>query len=257
MNINARFPSRRRAEYIAVLGRGESVSATGFAAQFGVSEAAVRRDLRQLAAEGLCRRVYGGAVPLSPASTSIATRLAEVPRQKTSLARAALTWLRPNQTIFIDNGSTNVLFAEILPKDLALTVVTHSIPVAVALMGRSGVETFVIGGRLDPHIGANLSTRAVSDLNRQGIDLCLLGICAIATDGAAAFNAEDAELKRELLNASSEVAVLVTNGKLQTAAPHRVASLSALTYIVVEHDAPSEVLTKLRSAGASIVIAQS
>src|SRR3954454_3412690 len=43
------------------------------AAELGISEDSVRRDLRELAAAGLCQRVYGGALPVSPAMADYAT----------------------------------------------------------------------------------------------------------------------------------------------------------------------------------------
>ena len=43
-----------------------SVLAGELASRFGVSEDTVRRDLRELAKAGHCRRVYGGAGFLEP-----------------------------------------------------------------------------------------------------------------------------------------------------------------------------------------------
>ena len=40
--------------------------AKDLAAELGLSEDSVRRDLRELAAAGLCQRVYGGALPVVP-----------------------------------------------------------------------------------------------------------------------------------------------------------------------------------------------
>ena len=56
-------------QYQAIAGelaaRGR-VLASELAARFGVSEATIRRDLRELADAGLCRKVYGGAVVPAP-----------------------------------------------------------------------------------------------------------------------------------------------------------------------------------------------
>ena len=43
------------------------IVARELAEELGISEASVRRDLRDLAAAGQCQRVYGGAVPVSRA----------------------------------------------------------------------------------------------------------------------------------------------------------------------------------------------
>ena len=59
------LPLARRDLIAARLAEGQSVASVQLAAEFGVSEDAIRRDLRALAADGLCRRVYGGALPLA------------------------------------------------------------------------------------------------------------------------------------------------------------------------------------------------
>src|SRR3979490_3200897 len=56
----------RKNEIESRLQRGLSVNATALAKEFLVSEDAIRRDLRALAAEGKCKRVYGGGLPISP-----------------------------------------------------------------------------------------------------------------------------------------------------------------------------------------------
>ena len=43
----------------------DRVIAADLAAEFNVSEDTIRRDLREMAAAGLCERVYGGALPVS------------------------------------------------------------------------------------------------------------------------------------------------------------------------------------------------
>ncbi|GGM06561.1 hypothetical protein GCM10010129_57970 [Streptomyces fumigatiscleroticus] len=60
--------AERRDHLLGLLARkGKIVAAKDVAAELGISEDSVRRDLRDLAAEGLCQRVYGGALPVSPA----------------------------------------------------------------------------------------------------------------------------------------------------------------------------------------------
>src|SRR5690349_184638 len=58
------LPLARRDEIAGRLSAGQPVVAAALATEFGVSEDAIRRDLRALAAEGRCRRVYGGALPV-------------------------------------------------------------------------------------------------------------------------------------------------------------------------------------------------
>jgi DeoR/GlpR family transcriptional regulator of sugar metabolism len=55
----------------------------------------------------------------------------------------------------------------------------------------------VIGGRVDPLIGAALGGRTWADIEALRPDVALLGVCALdPVAGAAAFDPEDAEIKR-------------------------------------------------------------
>ena len=66
--------AQRRDYLIEVLRRDGKSVAKSVAADLSLSEDSVRRDLRELAAEGRCHRVYGGAVPASPAMADYAGR---------------------------------------------------------------------------------------------------------------------------------------------------------------------------------------
>src|SRR3954451_15036198 len=76
------------------------------AAELGVSEDSVRRDLRELAAAGLCQRVYGGGLPVSPAIADHAGRERVEPASKQRVAVAAARLVEPGRTVIIDGGTT-------------------------------------------------------------------------------------------------------------------------------------------------------
>ena len=88
--------------------------------EFDVSEDAIRRDLRALAAEGRCRRVYGGALPLSKATLPMAARMEEGRDRKLALARKAASLAQPGQFVFLDSGSTDLALVTCLPEDYEL-----------------------------------------------------------------------------------------------------------------------------------------
>src|SRR5690348_7106583 len=84
------------------------VLAGELASRFGVSEDTVRRDLRELAKAGHCRRVYGGAVAPAPfATTPVGLRASHAVEEKTRLARVTMALFARGQTLFIDSGTTN------------------------------------------------------------------------------------------------------------------------------------------------------
>ena len=256
MHDLATLPTDRRQQIARRLRRGETVSATALATEFLVSEDAIRRDLRALAAEGVCKRVYGGALPLSPASSSIRVRSGEDIGRKRALARAAAELVRAGQTLFLDTGSTNRQLAVELPEDAELTVVTNSVPVAAALMDRSGIALVIIGGRVDTTIGGCVGARSIAEMQRFRIDLCFLGICAISIEhGIAGFDMADVDFKRGLIEVSAETAMMLTSVKLEMAAPYRIGRVTDVDHLIVEHDAPASIVAALREIGTAVRIA--
>ena len=114
----------RKNEIESRLLSGLPVNATALAKEFLVSEDAIRRDLRALAAEGKCKRVYGGGLPISPDGVPLEHRLLSASKEKRALALAALTLVSEASTVFLDSGSTNLALAREMPPDRSLTIAT-------------------------------------------------------------------------------------------------------------------------------------
>src|ERR1700691_3697905 len=122
----------RKNEIETRLLRGLPVNATALAKEFLVSEDAIGRDLRALAAEGKCKRVYGGGLPISPEGVPFEHRLLNDSKDKRALALAALVLVSEASTVFLDSGSTNLALARAMPPDRSLTIATNSISIADA-----------------------------------------------------------------------------------------------------------------------------
>ena len=247
------LPDERQAAILERLLRDGRVLAADLATAFDTSEDTIRRDLRDLAAAGRCRRVYGGALPASPASGPLSRRTGIAPDAKRALGRAAAALVTAGQTLLIDSGSTNMRVAEALPVDLDLTVVTNAPSVAHALAGRPRCCVVMLGGRIHPSIGGAFGARALRDLEGIRADLAFVGACGVAPDfGVSSFDAEEAEFKRRLIAVSARVAVVATRDKLGTAAPFVVAPVAALHDLVIEADVPDAALAGFAGPGLHI-----
>src|SRR6185436_5878872 len=95
------LPHARRHVIADRLAAGQAVVAADLATEFNLSEDAIRRDLRALAADGLCRRVYGGAVPIAANDRPLAARMKEAPDRKSALARTGAAMVRPGELLFL------------------------------------------------------------------------------------------------------------------------------------------------------------
>ncbi|MFC0401691.1 DeoR/GlpR family DNA-binding transcription regulator [Paraburkholderia rhizosphaerae] len=252
--MNDEIPLARRDEIAHRLDQGQPVVAAALAVEFNISEDAIRRDLRALASEGRCRRVYGGALPITPASAPMSNRMDAARERKSALARAALPLIQRGELLFLDSGSTNLALVDLLPEECDLTVATNSIDIAAAVLRRADLPLIVIGGSVDLPVGGCVDASALQNVAHLNIDRCFIGSCAIsAKGGVSAFGLADATFKRAVLTASEHSVVLAITDKFNTRAPHRVATIKAIDCVIVEHDLPRADYAALSKAGPSVL----
>jgi len=120
--------AERRQAILARVERDGRVVASELVTSLGVSEDTVRRDLRELAEQGLLQRVHGGALASAPVTSSFTQRLEVSHEEKAALAEAALPLLVGARVIVLDGGTTTLELARRLPLLYDGTVVTNSPP---------------------------------------------------------------------------------------------------------------------------------
>jgi DeoR/GlpR family transcriptional regulator of sugar metabolism len=247
------FVIERQAHILTQLQAHGRVSAHDLARFFRISEDSVRRDLREMAARGECERVYGGAVLATGETVPLRTRIAQAADRKAKLGRAAAECLPEGSVVFFDAGSTNLAIARSLPEGFRLTAVTNTPAIAAELAGRAGIELVMIGGRIDPAVGAAIDAMAVRQVEAIRPDLCLLGACGLTLDhGLAADVFEDAAFKRLVSAASRRSLAAVTTDKLGHAAAFHVHDLKAPLSLVVEEDADAALIEIVAARGVDV-----
>lgn len=252
---DAALPRERQERILERLRRHGRVVAADLAVEFRVSEDSIRRDLRDLAARNLCKRVYGGAL-LTTAVVPLEERRREHVERKRTLAAVAASLVSPRQILFIDAGSTNSAIASALPERCDLTVVTNAPDVALAVLGRPGFEVLAIGGRIDPRIGGAIGSMALRQIQGIRADMCFPGVCGADPEtGLWTFDAEEVVLKRAMIEASGETVLVATREKLITAATHHTAPASGIAHLVVERTAEPAILDAWRAGGTTVHLA--
>jgi DeoR/GlpR family transcriptional regulator of sugar metabolism len=238
---------------LARLRRDGRLVAKEVATELGVSEDSVRRDLRELDAAGLAVRVYGGALPASPAVVDLAARSAVAPESKRRVAAAAAALIEPGSTVILDGGTTTRAVVDALPRSLACTIVTHSPTVAAALLDHAA-EVLVIGGVLFKHSAVACGAAAVEAASRISADLFLLGVTGVhPTAGLTTGDADEAAMKRALSARAADTVVLASSEKIGTASRFEVLPLDAVASIVTDAGAEDPVVRDLTGRGVTIL----
>ena len=246
--------TRHRKELLlARLHQDGQIVAKSLSEELGLSEDTIRRDLRELASEGLLKRVHGGALPASPALGSFAERQRVSSDAKPAIARAAAALIAPGQVVFIDGGTTAVQLARALPPDLRCTVVTHSPSVAVELVEHAQIDVILIGGRLFKHSIVAMGPGALEAIAQIRTDIYFMGVCSLHPEtGISTGDFDEAGIKRAISNMAQRTVVLASPEKLDTASPYQIAPLSQVNAIVVSGDVAEALVAPYRDMGIAI-----
>lgn len=227
--------AERRDFLLARLRTDGKVVAKDMAAELGVAEDNIRRDLRDMAAAGLCQRVYGGALPAAPAAADYATRAGVATDSKRRVALAAAALIRPGSTVLLDGGTTALQVAAALPAALPATIVTHSPTVAAALVTHPTVDVFVLGGRLFKHSAVTSGAAAAEAASRVSADLFLLGVTGVHhRAGLTTGDPDEAAMKRALAARAAETYVLASAEKIGAASPFTVLDLAEVAGVITD-----------------------
>ena len=233
------------------------IVAKELAVELAVSEDSLRRDLRELAADGLCQRVYGGALPVSPAIADYRTRTAVAVDSKSQVARRAAGLVQRDSTVILDGGTTTLAVAAALPRELRATVITHSPTVAAALVDHPNIEIYLLGGRLFKHSVVTCGAAAVEAAQGVSADLCLLGVTGVHHEaGFTTGDADEAAMKRALSRRAADTFVLASSEKIGAASRFLVLPLDRVSGIVTDVDPADPALQRLVAAGLRVIEAR-
>jgi DeoR/GlpR family transcriptional regulator of sugar metabolism len=255
MNTHNLLPQERHDLILQRLNADGKVLAAPLAQDLNVTEDTIRRDLRDLAAAGLCQKVYGGAVrmPAAPEGGTLIQRMALQQPGKSRLAVAAAALVQPGMTIFLDAGSSNLAIAEALPL-APLTVLTNAPSIAARLLERPEIDLIMIGGRIKQSLGGSVGATAMREVEQIHPDLYFIGACGVdVAAGVTAVDYEEAEFKRRLAAHSKATAVVATGAKLGAVASYRVLPISQLTHLIVEAQAGEELTAAYAASGANLL----
>lgn len=240
--------SERRARIRDLL-RTRPIAVEEMAALFETSPSTIRRDLAVLSDEGQIVRTYGGALAAAPGEPSLheRERLARAP--KAAIARAAERRVRPGQVLLLDAGTTVGALAVRLASWTGITVVTSGLTSLAALAESEGVELIMLGGAVR-HVSLGL-IGPIAEATLRGItaDAVFLGADGVvAGRGVCETTAEQAALKRLMVDQSAEIYVLADASKLGRHSGHWWTALDRPWTLITDAGASGAVLAPFHAA---------
>lgn len=224
-----------------ILERVASESAVDFvslAEELGVSSMTIRRDVRILEEAGHITTTRGGASAQVTNTKDILTnpRAQDQSAAKAQIGQFAASLIEKGEVIFLGTGSTTAVFAQFLPSNLDLTVITPSLPHASVLASR-GLNVVSTGGVVATADLAQTGVIAQEVLQRFFATRTIIGTGGVSKiGGLTEFDQSVADLNRVMVERSEEVMVLVDPSKSGVTANFRVAGIEVVEEFITSNE---------------------
>jgi DeoR/GlpR family transcriptional regulator of sugar metabolism len=249
---------QRQSRILSELRRSGAVRVSDLIGILGVSDMTVRRDLEQLAADGVARKVHGGAVLAGEAAfePGFAAKRLLAPGVKRAIAAQAASMIRPGAAIALTAGTTTWAMASHLVAIADLTVVTNSTTVADAITeldSAKQVTVILTGGVRTPSAAlvGPVADRAIASMH---VDRVFLGVHGM--DAAAGYttpNLAEATTNRVFVESAREVVVLADSSKWGTVGLADIGPLAIAHHLITDDGLPAEARRVLADSVGSLV----
>jgi len=216
----------------------------------------VRRDLTALEATGSVRRTHGGARIIAPRTDEFAfsARDAHQLSEKEAIGRACAALIETNNSVILDAGTTVYHVARHLG-DKAPQVLTNSLPVANLFASANQVEVIIAGGVIYPRLGVLVGPSTVEAYSRMRADVAIMSAGGITLEGITNSHALLIDIQRAMLKAAQKIIFCLDHSKFGRLSVSPLCGLDQVDTIVTDHQAPPELVARLRECGVEVVLA--
>lgn len=247
---------RQQAIMDALVAEGE-VDLDSLSDRFAVSRMTIHRDLDDLEAAGLLRKIRGGATIRSGTQFESDFRFRE--RQdsaaKTAMAQAALRLVEPGMSVMINDGSMAATLGQLLVAKRPLTVITNNAAIIDSLRTEAGITLIALGGVFSAKFNAYLGKVTEDALEQLRADISFISSPAVS--GAEVFHMDGdvVRAKRAMIDRGATRVLLVNHARFGRAALHRLAALSEFDHIITDTAPDAATCANLARAGLTLTLA--
>lgn len=212
--------AERQESIRALVGSHGSASVRDIAAELGVSEMTIRRDLAEMSDRGELERVHGGALRTSERRPSMlrreythAEKRSRRAEEKRLIAKRAVQLIEEDATVFLGTGTTVEQMVPLLPA-CRLRIVTNSLSVFTMIESDPAYELCLIGGTYRPRTSAFVGPLTEEAIGRLGIDAAFIGANGVSDGSVFTSNAEEGRFQELAFNAADSRYVLADSSKI-------------------------------------------
>ena len=234
-----------------------SVRIEDLASEFGVTVMTIHRDLNVLEAQGWLRKVRGGATVDTSAliDTTVRHRLTDKVEEKQEIARCALRYVDGADAVMVDDSTTALQVAHLLPGRGPLTVITNFLMAINGLAGKSDIELIALGGNYNATYDAFHGFHVREAISKLRADVVFMSTTAIL-DGFLYHKSQETILIRHaMMHSAARKILLVDHSKFRRRATHQLAALADFDVVIVDAGLDEQTVSAMRERGVHIDVA--
>jgi DeoR family transcriptional regulator of aga operon len=250
------YPAERQQQILARLNQTGRCSVSELSQIFGVSEVTIRADLQTLVGQNLIVRTHGGAVlaPHAP-ELSLVLRRQQQATEKERIGVAAAGFVSDGDAIFLDASSTALALVRHLRRHRDLTILTHSLVVAQAMLDVLGVTVVMTGGILQRDTVSLMGTDGLAILHKYNIKTGFFGAHGLSfPEGLTDVSTGEAEVKRKFVAMCRQVIALIDASKWGRIGPASFANPQDIHTIITDTQAPANLVEQARILGVRVIL---
>lgn len=250
--------SGRRAEIVALVERQGFVTIDALAQQFAVTPQTIRRDINELAEDGLLQRHHGGAaLPSSVHNIAYASRQVLHLEAKQRIARAVARHIPDHASLSINIGTTNEEIAKALMLHQGLSVITNNLNVASIMAANEDFQIIVAGGVVRARDRGIVGEATIDSISQFRVDIAVIGISAIDLDGTLLdFDFREVKVAQTIIRHARRVFLAADHSKLGRPAMARLGDMRDIDTFFTDLPPPPELGSVMESASTRLVLAE-
>lgn len=250
--------TQRKRYIMKVLQEELSVDVINLANKLETSKVTIRKDLDELAEEGLVTRTHGGAILTEKQNLVrlISNTINERAEEKKAICKAAFELVKADGSIIIDSGSTTVHLSQLVT-NIPLTVITNSLLVMQELAGAHSIDMLLVGGQLRRDSLAAIGSQANQFLSNINADILFLGARGFSLEaGITCTSLAEADTKQAMIKSAARVCLLADSSKLGTVSLAKICDWKDIDVFVTDGGISPSIVRELEERDIKVIIAQ-
>ena len=249
---------KRRDGLIQYLKNNKTASLDELCEKFQVSKSTIRRDIDEIEAQNLIKKVYGGVVLVEDEKAlPVNIRNSMHINEKDSIGRAAASLVNDGDSILVDGGTTALQMIKYLKDKKNVTVVTNSILVVNDAILYKNLNIIVTGGNLLLGTNSLIGAEAINIMKNLTCRYAFISATGLSIEkGLSNAFLLEAEVKREMIKCGHKFILMVDHSKFDMISMVTFADLKDVEILITDATPDEKYLLFFEKNNIKLIIAE-